>query len=652
MSFYDDASLIVYPSGYKESKIYAQKPVPSYGAEIVTPIANSDFSSDTGYWTLETNISIGGGLLSYSSTPNNASSYKTGLIQIGKTYKIEITISGYSSGFVDSNNGNNFSFPASNGTHTVTFVGGNTALVFSANGTTTLSIDNVSVKEVLVAPADLTFTRASSATRVNAEGLIEEASVISTTEEVTNGNFATDSDWTKETGWSITGGNLIATSVSGTAAYQVGSGLVSGKKYQVQFEITEYTTGAVGLRAGTGATLQTFNSIGVHYADMVASGALQIRFDVSGTTTLKVDNVSVKELITSNIPRIDYSNGCGSLLLEPQRTNLNTYSDPTDAQKGSLSYASVTYQDSYSWGLGSVINNAIVFVDNSTTRYAYYNSSVASGTTYSLSFFIKMDDNSVPVPITDFLIVLAGTSFGAGYNVESYGNNVYRVSVSGAASASNTANGVLKVASNSTKGFRISGFQVEASSYPTSYIPTSGTTTTRIADTASKTGISSVIGQTEGTIFLDFTPKGKEALQIYYQVRTTGSSNVGQIDLRYQSGTLRSLGSDAGVTQFAISSADIVIGQRYKCAVRYKLNDVAFYVNGTLVGTDTSASFTSSTKSQVSFNENLSSLIPNAEISEAMLFTSALTDDELADLTGAVHQTFNSLATFYNYTIL
>ena len=31
MSLYDDASLIAYPSGYKESKIYAQKPVNGTG---------------------------------------------------------------------------------------------------------------------------------------------------------------------------------------------------------------------------------------------------------------------------------------------------------------------------------------------------------------------------------------------------------------------------------------------------------------------------------------------------------------------------------------------------------------------------------------------------------------------------------------------
>ena len=49
---------------------------------------------------------------------------------------------------------------------------------------------------------DFTFTRATSATRVNAEGLIETASILGN-ELVTNGDFATDSDWTKGGGATI-----------------------------------------------------------------------------------------------------------------------------------------------------------------------------------------------------------------------------------------------------------------------------------------------------------------------------------------------------------------------------------------------------------------------------------------------------------------
>ena len=133
-------------------------------------------------------------------------------------------------------------------------------------------------------------------------------------------------------------------------------------------------------------------------------------------------------------------------------------------------------------------------------------------------------------------------------------------------------------------------------------------------------------------MFLDFVPQSRD-FQLFYHVRTTGSTNVGGIDIRFQSSNLRAYGDDGGVTQFVISAGNIVVGQRYKCAVRYQQNNVAFYVNGVLAGTDLSASFASSSKDQVSFNNNISALIPQAEINAAVLWKTALTNDELATLT-------------------
>jgi hypothetical protein len=56
-----------------------------------------------------------------------------------------------------------------------------------------------------------------------------------------------------------------------------------------------------------------------------------------------------------------------------------------------------------------------------------------------------------------------------------------------------------------TSSVYLYGVQLESSaSYATSYIPTLGATVTRGADACSKTGISSLIGQTEGTLFVEF----------------------------------------------------------------------------------------------------------------------------------------------------
>jgi hypothetical protein len=74
-----------------------------------------------------------------------------------------------------------------------------------------------------------------------------------------------------------------------------------------------------------------------------------------------------------------------------------------------------------------------------------------------------------------------------------------------------------------TTNLYVYGAQLEAGSYATSYCPTLAAAVTRGADAASKTGISSLIGQTEGTLFAEINVSqiykaanvGYYALQVY-----------------------------------------------------------------------------------------------------------------------------------------
>ena len=128
-------------------------------------------------------------------------------------------------------------------------------------------------------------------------------------------------------------------------------------------------------------------------------------------------------------------------------------------------------------------------------------------------------------------------------------------------------------------------------------------------------------------------PLDASALQILFQIRSS-SGSVGQIDLRLQSGAIRTLGSDGGSSQFSFSGGSYTVGTTYKVAVRYKTNDTKLYINGSSAGSDTACSFTSSTKAQISFSENLgSNFHALAEIKDARLYDTALTDTELQNLT-------------------
>ena len=181
---------------------------------------------------------------------------------------------------------------------------------------------------------DFAFTRASAATRINSNGLLEVPKYSIGGELVTNGDFATDTAWTKSpSGVTISGGAANFTSGQDTYVYQ--PILVIGKQYfiELEYNISPLTGGAYfGSNGGSGNAI--INMTGLSGSGTLSgyitasSDKLIIR---SNTLNGSIDNVSVIEQAINDVPRLQYPlidgvvNGCPSLLLEPQATNLITY---------------------------------------------------------------------------------------------------------------------------------------------------------------------------------------------------------------------------------------------------------------------------------------------------------------------------------------
>jgi len=142
---------------------------------------------------------------------------------------------------------------------------------------------------------------------------------------ITNPDFATDTAWTKETGWTITGGELVATAAAvSTACYQ-SPGLTSGSVYKCTFTISEYTSGQVSFRAGTTASSTFFQAAGTHSAIMTAGGALQGRFGLNGTSTLKISECSIVEVTAEDASYADMCMQTGASTYEWVNIVRNTY---------------------------------------------------------------------------------------------------------------------------------------------------------------------------------------------------------------------------------------------------------------------------------------------------------------------------------------
>ena len=426
----------------------------------------------------------------------------------------------------------------------------------------------------------------------------------------------------------------LSTGVVGTTAYNIDASMedVGGGWYRCSMTLERTSS---SLWCFVSNTDNNFNSA---IGDSIYIQDAQLESGLVATDVIETGASTAQSGILEDLPRLDYSGGasCPSLLLEPQRTNVVTNSEYVSSKDYVVGNWTGTITSNTTETLSPDGGyNATKFVKAGASDRVYFHNNQPDGA-YTGSIYLKAASGSENTTI-EISIRRFGGGGGSRSKLVTITNEWQRFDVS----ATNLTGGTttaMYISDFSSQGtateFYSYGMQIEAGSYPTSYIPTYGSAVTRSADDVNElTGATSLIGQSEGTLFLEFETPDVSQFCILYQVRTTGSTNVGQIDFRIQSGNLRALGDDGGANVFNISAGAIVSGTRYKCAVRYANNDVAFYVNGVLKGSDTNASFSSSSLNQIGFNENTGTFLPSVSISQALVFPTALTDTELASLT-------------------
>jgi len=131
-------------------------------------------------------------------------------------------------------------------------------------------------------------------------------------ELITNGNFATDSDWSKGSGWTISGGTANAVSATSEPMAQTVSGFAAGNIYKVRFEVTAVTNGYIRVYAYVGAS-GTFTNI--FNSPELTTGVYEGTFEFGGTNKIlrfygstgsvggfagSIDNVSVKQVTSAS----------------------------------------------------------------------------------------------------------------------------------------------------------------------------------------------------------------------------------------------------------------------------------------------------------------------------------------------------------------
>ena len=535
---------------------------------------------------------------------------------------------------------------------------------------------------------DMTFTRGSSATRINSAGLIEKERgnllLQSNTFDTTwvNGNSNVSSGFEGYDGsndaWKIdltgSGGHLRQNvSYSGvntfsiylkagslgfarlllfaspnnqvdlnltTGATSLGSGIVANSEDVgggwFRFSITGNLTSATRVYIYPAQAIGDFTATSgnIYIQDAMLNEGL-VATDYIPTTTS-----AVYEGITDDVPRVDYSGGgCPALKLEPQRSNLITQSEYFNGSNWNNFSGITPITNSLISPEGVQNGSTLECSGNAVFRYSF---TATASTDYVGSIFVKAKGTTNDFGIqtlesgtayTSVFDIENGSVISEGANhtasIEDYGNGWYRcvVQFNSGTSTSNIFD--LKGSQTSTKkDFYAYGAMLEAGSYSTSYIPTYGVSSTRVADSCSKTGISDVIGQTEGTLFLDVDTTNFEGDQRF---GISDGTSANRIVLRL-SGSLIQLSVVIGNTTQASITGSGSSGNRYKIAGVYKENDFALYINGSLAATDTSG-IVSGTFSRLATDRGFSGQDFYNPIKQAILFPTRLTNDQLSELT-------------------
>jgi len=382
------------------------------------------------------------------------------------------------------------------------------------------------------------------------------------------------------------------------------------------------------------------------YSVLPTNGDADLDFARTSTRT-RVNEIGLIEDLATGVPALDYTDGgCPSLLVEPQSTNLITYSEDFSDASWSKSNATITSNAIISPKGGLTATKLVEDNTNSQHKIQETAVSVSVGNVIYSQFIKKGERSKVLLEIgggggsasfdLDLGIVISQTNVTA--EIKSYDNDWYRCSVYYSAPSTSVFIGTYilndleetSYQGDGTSGVYIWGAQVEEQSYATSYIPTSGATATRVAETLSKTGLSNYIGQAEGAIFMELKRLDEQGGNVF-AFNLTNSTNSERIFFQFDTTSL-----DFRVGLITPSDTNVILAPSSlnasynKVAIAYELNRLVLFINGVkitednLVTTPTNIDTIKSAGFGVTFY---------GKVKDLRVYNQALTDTELQNLT-------------------
>ena len=352
-----------------------------------------------------------------------------------------------------------------------------------------------------------------------------------------------------------------------------------------------------------------------------------------------VNKQGLIETVGSGIPRIDFSDDAnGALLLEPQRTNLIDESNNLTISWGD-----------YNFGGGNMTKQFGVLSpdgSNNATRLTYTNTSPGSGgalltrnltlvanAQYTISFYAKNVSGIKQIRV-DLRNSSSGGVSGSSFTL----TNQWKRYTKTVTNNSETNRGLQFRLNDSEysgdRTFDVWGIQLEQATYASSVIQTSGTAQTRVADTATGSGNSTVINSTQGVLYFEGIATNPD-VSANSQISISSATNSGnnRVMITPSSDTQLTLRFNAGGTQLVTQAVTVSsLSVNSKIAVRWGNGNYSLYQNGSEVYTQAIAS-TPTGLAKLNFSSVTESNNFNGKAKDLRVYTTALSDEELTTLT-------------------
>jgi len=369
------------------------------------------------------------------------------------------------------------------------------------------------------------------------------------------------------------------------------------------------------------------------YSIVPSDGTGDMAFSRTGNTATRVNSSGLIEGVNANIPRLDYTDGtCPKLLLEPQRTNLLTYSnnfDNADWVKGAITVTSS------SGSSPDGTNNAFLIDATNNNGNIKEIKTVTSSTAYVFSFYAKRgtatNHKYSIYNQTGASEIIAPTSYYSQTNSSTW----VRIIIPFTTPVGCTSVAVYTHRDSLATGTTlIYGAQLEAGTFATSYIPTTTASVTRNGDISNNVNLqtNSILGTTANTYFFDYTcPTESRAAAFFTTLHLSSvASNSLAMSMGSSSYSIRVYNGGTLLLNYTFPTNPINI----KCALVYSISagTLKIFLNGSLINTVTGLSFAN--YSNLTLNDaNSASISARYLLNKLAIWKTALSDSECVTLT-------------------